>query len=242
MHARIAERITLTASLDRPATVLEVGPGRGILTRELLKRAKKVIAIEADETLFGFLLQEFKNEIGEGKLEVLHADIRAFDLERLPRGYHVVANIPYYITGELIRDLLTVSNQPASMTLLVQKEVAERIARAKKESILSLSVKAYGTPSYEFTVKRGAFNPPPSVDSAVLQIRDISRQTFPSRDLEKRFFELLHAGFGHKRKYVRRNLEKLVSLGALEEAKIGEKDRAEALTLSQWVSLCKSSG
>jgi 16S rRNA (adenine1518-N6/adenine1519-N6)-dimethyltransferase len=118
------------------------------------------------------------------------------------------------------------------MTLLVQKEVAERIARSKKESILSLSVKAYGTPKYEFTVKRGAFNPAPKVDSAVLTIRDISRKNFVTKSEEEKFFALVHAGFAHKRKFVRKNL---VEAG-LSVGDIPEKSRAEDLSLEVWLA------
>jgi 16S rRNA (adenine1518-N6/adenine1519-N6)-dimethyltransferase len=119
------------------------------------------------------------------------------------------------------------------MTLLVQKEVAERIARAKKESILSLSVKAYGTPKYEFTVKRGAFKPAPKVDSAVLTIRSISRKHFKSHAEEKRFFALIKAGFAHKRKFVRKNLAE----AGLPAGNIPEKARAEELSLSDWLAV-----
>ena len=127
--------------------------------------------------------------------------------KKLPKGYALVANIPYYLTGEIFRMFLESSNQPRSMTLLVQKEVADRIvARDGKESVLSLSVKAYGTPKQEFKVPRGAFKPAPNVDSAVLTIRGISRKNFTTQEEERRFFALLHAGFAHKRKYVRKNL------------------------------------
>ena len=128
---------------------------------------------------------------------------------------------------------LTAENQPNSMTLLVQKEVAERIARSKKESILSLSVKAFGIPQYKVTVPRGAFIPAPKVDSAVLTIRDISRKNFSTREIEERFFAFLHAGFAHKRKFVRSNL---AEVGCID-VRVPEKARAEDLSLSQWLML-----
>ena len=127
-------------------------------------------------------------------------------------------------------------NQPSGMTLLVQKEVAERIARSKKESILSLSVKAYGTPKLEFSVPRGAFVPAPKVDSAVLTIRDISRKNFPTRIEEQRFFALIRAGFAHKRKFVRKNL---IDSG-LSTGHIPEKARAEDLSLQTWCDLART--
>src|SRR3989344_6262783 len=158
MHARIAERIALVANLASDATALEIGPGTGMLTRELLKKAKKVIAVEADNELFEKLKSDFANEIANGRLELIHCDIRNYPLHTataVKRGYCVVANIPYYLTGEIFRMFLGADNQPGAMTLLVQKEVADRIvARDGKESILSLSVKAYGTPKREFLVPR----------------------------------------------------------------------------------------
>ncbi|MFH1178593.1 MAG: 16S rRNA (adenine(1518)-N(6)/adenine(1519)-N(6))-dimethyltransferase RsmA [bacterium] len=238
MHTRIADRIANTAKITSDSIVLEIGPGKGILTHELLKRAKKVIAVEADRELFEKLQNDFANEITSGRLELIYGDIRTYPLSTttvINSGYHLVANIPYYLTGEVFRMFLESKNQPSSMTLLVQKEVAERIARSRKESILSLSVKAYGTPKLEFTVPRGAFKPAPKVDSAVLTIRDISRKNFSTRKAEQRFFALIHAGFAHKRKFVRKNLaEANLPLGD-----IPEKARAEDLPLSVWLTLSK---
>jgi len=243
MHARIAERIANVAGITKESVVLEIGPGTGMLTRELLKKTKsagggsasggKVVAVEADQELFEKLKIDFANEIEIGHLELIHSDIRTFDISSLPRGYELVANIPYYLTGEIFRMFLESENQPSALTLLVQKEVAERIARAKKETILSLSVKVFGTPKYEFTVPRGAFLPAPKVDSAVLTIRDISRKNFSSPEEEKKFFALIHAGFAHKRKFVRKNLAD----EGFSAGDIPEKARAEDLPLSDWLAL-----
>ncbi len=234
MHARIAERIAKVANIEGE-TVLEVGPGTGVLTRELLKFAEKVVAIEADRELLGQLQADFANEIAAGRLELVSGDVRTFDVEALPASYALVANIPYYLTGEIFRKFLEAEEQPSSMTLLVQKEVAERIARSKKESILSLSVKAYGTPKYEFTVPRGAFRPAPKVDSAVVSIRDISRRNFSTEKEEERFFALLHAGFAHKRKLLRKNFAEAGFVA--EAALVPERARAEDLSLRQWLVL-----
>ncbi|MDP2652283.1 MAG: 16S rRNA (adenine(1518)-N(6)/adenine(1519)-N(6))-dimethyltransferase RsmA [bacterium] len=246
MHARIAERIADAAKLAPDATVFEIGPGTGMLTRALLSRAGKVIAIEADVELFENLKISFADEIASGQLELIYGDIRSFDISSLPKGYTLAANIPYYLTGEIFRMFLAAENQPSAMTLLVQKEVAERIARSGKpysakatkgkESILSLSVKAYGTPNYEFTVPRGAFKPAPNVDSAVLTIRGISRRNFCSPEQEKLFFALIHAGFAHKRKFVRKNLLEV----GLPSGDISEKARAEDIPLSVWLTLSKA--
>jgi|SRR3989344_2796881 len=235
MHARIAERIALVAQLTPDSVVLEIGPGTGLLTRALLMRARKVIAVEADGELFEKLRSDFAGEIAEHRLELIHGDIRAFDLAVLPKGYALVANIPYYLTGETFRKFLEAENQPSAMTLLVQKEVADRVALLKKESILSLSVKAYGTPKREFIVPRGAFKPAPKVDSAVLSVCDISRKNFATKKEEERFFALLHAGFAHKRKFVRKNLAD----AGLPAGTILEKARAEDLPLATWLALCR---
>src|SRR3989338_7175342 len=238
MHTRIAERIALVAGLTADTDVFEIGPGTGMLTRELLKKAGKVTALEADHELFVKLQIDFANYIAERRLKLIYGDIRTFEIEKLPKRYSLVANIPYYLTGEIFRMFLTSCNQPSSMTLLVQKEVAERIARSKKESILALSVKAYGMPKYEFTVPRGAFNPAPKVDSAVLTVRDISRKNFANQAEEKQFFTLLHAGFAHKRKFVRKNL---IDAG-FSAGDIPEKARAEDIPLSVWLALCTTKG
>jgi 16S rRNA (adenine1518-N6/adenine1519-N6)-dimethyltransferase len=231
MHRRIAERIVLEAGLSKDSVVFEIGPGTGMLTRELLHHASRVIALEADAGLAAQLRETFQAEIADGRLELLHGDVRTFDVGTLPKGYAIVANIPYYITGEIIRIFLTEKNQPTSMTLLVQKEVAERVARSKKESLLSLSVKAYGIPRYAFTVPRGAFHPAPKVDSAVLHIAGISRKNFTSARHEAAFFEVLHLGFAHKRKKLATNLRE----GGFAELLIEENVRAEDVPLAQWL-------
>ena len=242
MHRRIAERIADAAGLSKNDTVLEIGPGTGMLTRALLERAKNVVAVEADGELVTELRETFASEIADGSLTLVHDDIRTFDPSVL-KTYLLVANIPYYITGEIIRMFLSAQAKPSSMTLLVQKEVAERIARSKKESLLSLSVKVYGTPRYQFTVPRGAFRPAPNVDSAVLTISDI-QSGFASLKEEKTFFEVLRAGFAHKRKLLAGNLGVLAPservASALREAGIPEKARSEDVPLLGWRSLARA--
>lgn len=237
MHQATAERIADAAGLTPESVVLEIGPGTGMLTRALLARAGKVIAVEADRELLPALEEMFTEEVAQGKIELMAGDIRSFDLSKLPEGYLVVANIPYYITGEIIRLLLSATRKPVSVTLLVQKEVAVRIVRSVKESLLSLSVKIYGTPSYKFTVPRGAFRPAPNVDSAVLHVSGIT-SPFPTNAEEIRFFELIHAGFAHKRKQLGKNLEAVASAGkvkeALEAVDLPPSVRAEDVPLELW--------
>ncbi len=242
MHAKIAERIAIESGVANDDTALEIGPGTGMLTRPLLARAKKVIAIEADGELIAPLRETFAAEIGSGQLELLHADVREFDLGALPNAYHLVANIPYYITGEIIRTFLSSAKKPRSMTLLVQKEVAERIARSKKGSILSVAVGIYGTPSYLFAVPKGAFRPAPSVDSAVLHIAGI-QNPFASLHEETAFFEVLRAGFAHKRKLLAKNLAEIRPEEAIQVAfsslSIPDAARAEELSVPLWHALAK---
>lgn len=250
MHPQIAERIVASANLPENATVLEIGPGTGMLTRALLAKTSKVakvVAVEADDALVPELKETFAPEIAAGKLELIHGDIRAFNPTSLGIPYALVANIPYYITGEIMRMFLEAAHKPYSMTLLVQKEVAERIARSHdKQSILSLSVKAYGVPTYCFTVPRGAFRPAPNVDSAVISIQNIRNDAFSSLKEEKMFFAVLKTGFAHKRKRLAKNLEDLVpalfAQQSLRDTGLDENIRAEDVPLDSWKTLAEIIG
>lgn len=239
-----AARALAGAANVRPdETILEIGPGRGALTKELLATGAHVVAVEKDEALVEKLKKTFANEISAGRLTLVADDIRNTTSEKLGlKKYAVAANIPYYITGEIIRTFLTAEIQPRALVLLVQKEVAERIiARDGKESILSLSVKAYGTPTIVAKVSRGNFSPPPSVDSAILFIDNVSRNFFSSID-EQTFFKIVKTGFASKRKFLSGNLKKRFGLdvgGALEQCGLPENVRAEDLTLAQWQQLSR---
>jgi len=238
----IAGRVADAVPLEPNTTVLEVGPGHGILTHELLARVAHVVAVEKDPALIAELDQTFAEAIAAGKLVLLQEDIRNVDPMQTPElagGYVVVANIPYYLTGYLVRKFLTVRQQPTSMSLLVQKEVAERVvAKDGKESLLSLSVKAYGKPHYVCTVKAGSFSPPPNVDSAILTIEHISREHFAEID-EQHFFKILRTGFANKRKLLASNVRGLVPLETVERCNVQQKVRAEELSLHDWLCLAR---
>lgn len=231
------------AGITPEDTILEIGPGKGALTRELLQTGAHVIAIEKDTELVNFLQKEFSQEIAGGLLHLVSGDIRSITPNTLGLRngrYIVAANIPYYITGEIMRLFLTASVQPRTMALLVQKEVAQRVI-SKRESILSLSVKVYGVPHIAAKVTRGNFSPPPSVDSAILIIERISRDFFSKID-EKDFFRLVRAGFSSKRKLLASNLantehSKDAVLSAFAKNNIPEKTRAEELSLETWLKL-----
>lgn len=226
--------------------ILEIGPGRGVLTEKLLFFGGKVIALEKDTELITHLQEKFNKEIRSGKLDLLECDALEFDpqvLEFYDSRYKLIANIPYYITGEIIRKFLEATYQPERTVLMVQKEVAERIvAKDDKESILSISVKAYGTPHYIKTVKAGSFFPVPNVDSAILSIDNISKDFFEGFS-EKDFFNLLHAGFKSKRKKLSSNLSPLISkekvTGGFETLNIDPNTRAEDVSINTWKQLAQ---
>ncbi|MEX0924960.1 MAG: 16S rRNA (adenine(1518)-N(6)/adenine(1519)-N(6))-dimethyltransferase RsmA [Candidatus Paceibacterota bacterium] len=246
------KRIVDAADITDGEQVLEIGPGRGVLTKALLDAGARVVAVEKDEALATELRDRFADAVSAGTLSVIADDILNSDLVDTEYGilntkYSLVANIPYYITGAIIRQFLTASHQPTKMVLLVQKEVAERIIAREgnkqgKESLLSISVKAYGEPKMAGVVKAGSFNPPPKVDSAILVIENISRAFFKEID-EKQFFEMLHLGFGQKRKQLAGNLKARFSSEVVEQAfvacAIDTQVRAEDLGPAQWHCLAK---
>ncbi len=244
----IVEEMVREGEVAQEDTVLEIGPGKGILTTALLKSGACVIAVEKDDSLIPVLEEKFEKEIKNKKLTLIHGDILEINIEKvLPKKYRLVANIPYYITGQIIRNFLESDRQPASMTLLVQKEVAERIlARDSKESLLSLSVKVFGKVKIIRTVSKGAFNPVPKVDSAIIHITNISLENFKTIS-KKNFFNLIHLGFAHKRKQLMPNLEgkavgeysKDALMSAFEVCEISLKVRAEDVSLPEWIHLCK---
>lgn len=223
--------------------VLEIGPGTGMLTRELLKRDAVVYAVEADERALAVLTETFPKEIRAGTLTLFHADMRTAPLSQFgltEHAYKIVANIPYYLSGKLFRTVLETNLQPSALVFLVQKEVAERIARNTKESLLSLSVKAYGTPRYIQTISRGNFTPPPRVDSAIIAVSDISHKHFKNLN-EAFFFEMLHLGFGAKRKQLLGNLAQHIDrdllINIFSTCTIPKDTRAEDLSLEEWLTL-----
>lgn len=228
--------------------ILEIGPGKGALTSKLLLEAGKVLAIEKDKDLFEFLKEKFVKEIKNKKLELVRGDILEFNPTTyylLPATYKVIANIPYNITGSIFKKFLSNETQPQTMVLLVQKEVAERIvARDNKESILSLSVKAYGNPKYMMKVHKRFFSPAPKVDSAIISINNISRNNFKTKNEENNFFNVIKTGFAHKRKVLRKNLEILQKKSnqidnIFEKLNINPKSRAEDIKLEIWLEISR---
>lgn len=223
-------------------TILEIGPGKGALTKELLATGARVVAIEKDEALATLLIDSMHKDIAADRLHIVEGDVRDFDPKQFQLDRYVVAaNIPYYITGEIIRQFLTAQVQPRAMALLIQKEVAERImARTGKESILSISVKAYGVPRIVAKVGRGNFSPPPSVDSAILLIERISKDLFAYTS-EQDFFKVVKAGFSSKRKVLVNNLSAAFDRNKVASAfsvcGLRLNTRAEDVRLEDWKRL-----
>ncbi len=235
----ILSDIAESAEITPDDTVLEIGPGLGTLTSELLKRAKRVIAVEFDPELARKLPGQFPGT----NLEVIHQDILGYDLASLPERYVVVANVPYYITSKIVQKLMTATNKPRIAVLLVQKEVAHRIAAKPGDmSILALSAQVYADARLDIEVSREFFTPPPKVDSqvVVLETRQAPLIT-PSE--EKAFFRVVKAGFSAKRKKLRSSLagglgvSKPEAEKILVEAAISPDARAEDLSIEEWKRL-----
>lgn len=256
--ARIA--IVKAGNLTASDVVLEIGPGRGFLTKGLLESGARVVALEKDRELLPVLAETFATEVESGQLTVTEGDVLEFnpaeyfstsnpalklsaiDYPLSTTPYKLIANIPYYITGAILSRYLSHDHQPTQMVVLVQKEVAERVvARDKKESILSLAVKVYGDPKIVYRVNKGSFNPIPKVDSAVLSIENISRKNFTNKEHEDLFFKLIKAGFAHKRKFTLSNLREVFPtvdfLTHFKTLSLSEKSRAEDVSLSLWLKL-----
>lgn len=235
----VLAKIIAAADLFKNDTVLEVGPGKGILTRELAARANRVVAVEKDRRLAALLQEDFKNA---ENIEIVQADILKFLKSRPIENYKVVANIPYYLTSHLIRLLLESPHPPREMVLLVQQEVAQRIcAQPPRMSLLAIAVQFYAQAKIIAKVPRGAFRPQPKVDSAVIKITPLKKTG--NEDFARRFFRIAKAGFSQPRKQLQNNLRNGLKIdqekisAALKSLKIKPAQRAESLALKEWLKL-----
>ncbi|MDP2676073.1 MAG: 16S rRNA (adenine(1518)-N(6)/adenine(1519)-N(6))-dimethyltransferase RsmA [bacterium] len=264
---KIAERVTDAANIRATDSILEIGPGKGMLTDALIARCpKKIIAVEKDKKLVDFLKKKYsaKDPLrrsedeasgsapggkNEKRIEIIEGDIRtifnrASTRKKLGKQFKVVANIPYYLTSYLIRLLLKNGlTKPKSIVFMIQKEVAKRIiARPPNMNLLALSIQSMGEARIAFFVTKKYFSPQPKVDSAVIIIEHISDAFFKKIEKEK-FFGLLHYGFGNKRKMLLPNLSKKIPTPKNELEKIFAhcnihiQARAENLSLEQWKCL-----
>ncbi len=235
----VLTRIADTAEISAEDRVLEIGPGLGALTHVLAQRAKEVVAVELDQRFLPILTTELAPY---DNVRVIHGDIlNQPPSELFDAPYKVVANVPYYITGAILRHLLSAPHKPQMMVLTVQKEVAERItAEPPAMTLLAVSVQFYGHATLSHTIKAGAFWPRPDVDSAVLRI-DLDTNALDQVD-EATFFRVAKAGFSQKRKQLQKNLRQLGqnrdTIGAaLASAEIDGRRRAETLTIPEWRQL-----
>lgn len=240
---KILEQIAKSAALDKGDPVLEIGPGLGTLTSVLVEKSNKVVAIEYDKNLADKLS---KSELINYGLTVKNEDFLRFDLSTMPEGYKVVGNIPYYITGKIVRKILTANNQPKIAVLLVQKEVAQRLASKPGEmSILSVISQYYAEVSLGVIVSAEKFDPPPKVDSQVviLQSRTYDIGKLSSKNLEKKFLIVVKAGFSARRKKLHSSLAGGLRLSVeqakqmLAEVNIDSNQRAQDLSIDDWLRL-----
>lgn len=239
-------RLILNAAHLAPEdTVIEVGPGLGVLTRELVKRAATVVAIELDDKLAELLKDSLS---GSDNVVIINQDVLKTDVSAILRelkasSYKVVANLPYYITSPVLRHFLEAEVKPQSMVVMVQKEVAEEIAAEPgKMSLLSIGIQLYGKPEIISKVPAASFHPAPAVDSAILKITPYDKPSVVISDTEG-FFKLARAGFSAARKQLANSLanglgiSKEETMSLLAKADISPQRRAEALSLEEWARL-----
>jgi len=248
----ILDAIAFSAEIEDGDFVLEIGPGLGTLTSSLLKFAGKngrVLSVEFDENLAKKLPAQFPGK----NLEIINADFLDFDLSKLPKNYKVAANVPYYITSKIVEKLLTSENKPSVAALLVQKEVAERMAaKAGELSILAIASQIYAEVSLDILVPRDFFTPPPKVDSQVVVLKSREHnmiEIFNSKNnceiSEKEFFRIVKAGFAAKRKKIAKSLSANLAISKeqtaeiLEKCKISPDLRAQDLNIEEWLKISK---
>ncbi len=248
------DAISAAAEINSRDEVLEIGPGLGNLTERLADKAGFVLAVEKDKRFFPILKDRLKEKLQphartpkiSANVRLEFADIMSFNFQKiLKSGYKVVANIPYYITGQIIEMLLTARNKPSKIILLVQKEVAERlVAKAGQGSVLSISAQLYSRPQMIAVIPKESFFPVPKVDSAIVRMDVLQKPAIEVE--EKKFFSLVKAAFSGKRKQIHNTLKKNLKLSAvevdkiLEQAGVSAKARPQELALEDWEKLYRA--
>lgn len=234
----IINRILDTAMLTHENTVVEIGPGLGIMTRMMGERVRRLIAIEIDKSLADNLRKDLSEQ---PNIEIINADALDYHFEELEKGFKVIANLPYYITTPILFRLMEVRDRIESMTLMVQKEVAERITArpgGKEYGILSILIQYYSRPEIASIVPKGAFRPVPKVDSALLHIEILPEPRIRVKD-ESFFFRIVKSSFSRRRKTLLNclkglGLKKEVLLDTLSSIGIDPKRRAETLSIEEF--------
>ena len=248
-NPQILDTIADCGELSQRDTVLEIGPGLGTLTSRLCQRAGRVVAVEFDKTLADQLRDNVAKLSPDGdapqNLFLYNQDFLQFDLSQLPNGYKVVANIPYNITSKIIQKLWTDGNQPDLAVLLVQREVAERLAaQPGKLSVLAISAQVFADVSLGLVVPADMFTPAPKVGSQVVVMRRHVESLVKPDDLDQ-FFYTVRAGFSEKRKKLRSSLavglrtNKAEAERLLMAANIDPNKRAQELSIDEWKRLAR---
>ncbi|MCD6359158.1 MAG: ribosomal RNA small subunit methyltransferase A [Dehalococcoidia bacterium] len=246
---KVVERIISASHLTPSDIIIEVGPGRGVLTGELAKQAGQVIAVELDSNLISLLNKSFKNK---QNINIINADILKTDITQLLKHnsneetfskYKVIANLPYYITSPILRYFLEGMLKPSLMVVMVQKEIGENItAQPGNMSLLSIGIQLYGKPEFIVHVPAASFYPKPKVDSVVLSIKPYSQPPIKV-DTTEHFFKIARAGFSQPRKQLRNSLSNGLSIAPediaaiLKKAEIDPRRRAETLSLEEWAKI-----
>ena len=238
----ILEEIVQSGEVNSEDFVLEIGPGKGTLTKKLVDSEAEVLALEFDKDLIKDLETQFANC---NKFAIKHGDIRTFDYTNLPKDFKIVANIPYYLTSNLIRAISETSNPPSVAILLVQKEVAERLCAAPGDlSILGVTAQFYFECNLGVLVEAEYFTPPPKVDSQVVIMKRRDKALFDVD--EKDFFRFIKAGFSEKRKNLRNSLsgglriQKDAAEKLLASVDVDLNTRAQELSLEKWFEIYTS--
>ncbi|MFH1575653.1 MAG: 16S rRNA (adenine(1518)-N(6)/adenine(1519)-N(6))-dimethyltransferase RsmA [Candidatus Nealsonbacteria bacterium] len=251
VNPQVLEKLIATAEINIKDTVLEIGPGTGAITQALAQKAKRVIAVEKDREMVKILKETLK---GFENIEIICDDIRRSDLplnfggDPTSQKYKVVGNLPFYLTAPVIRMFLEMSEaKPHSLTLVVQKEVAQRIcAKPPKMSILANSVQFYADPELISVIPKESFFPQPKVDAAIIKITPNGSRTVLDPSNKDLFFKIMKAGFSHPRKQLLNNLAQELKKSRedvaawLQKNNINPKQRAETLGVDDWIRLAKS--
>ena len=238
---QVIKKVIRTANLHSKDIVLEIGPGTGVLTQEIVKTAKKVITVEKDPRMIEILKENLK---GFENTEIISQDILKFNnYKLLTTHYKLIANLPFYIAAPVIRKFLESKNPPKEMTLIIQKEVAQRIcAKPPKMSILAVSVQFYSEVKIISYISKKSFRPKPKVDGAIIKITPHKKY---KKVNSKQFFKIVKAGFSHPRKQLANNLANELKLSKKEvndlllKNNIQPTQRAETLFIKDWIQLTK---
>jgi 16S rRNA (adenine1518-N6/adenine1519-N6)-dimethyltransferase len=244
INAKIRDDILKTAELKKSDVVLEVGPGLGVMTESLSRKVKKVIAVETDKKLVEILREIFRNS---PNIEIIKGDILKLNPEALgfkTYNYKIVANLPYQITSNFLRQWLEAKEKPKLMALTIQKEVAQRIvAKPPKMNLLALSVNFFAQAEIIRLVRPGSFWPKPKVDSTIIKI--IPREKLLAKIPPEFFFKITRAAFQKKRKKISNTLSEIIPnketlFDLLESVNVSQNARPQEISLQKWITLAES--